>query len=175
MYKCEVCSKEFSTERSLIGHKSVHRIGGRYSVSRKKKYVDFECQNCGKMFGRKSNSLNKFCSTFCFGEKTRKETKFRIESNEQVSSGSLRKYLLDSAPWCSECQQGLIWNKKPLSLQHDHIDGNSDNNCLKNSRLLCPNCHTQTETFGVKGLGVGQRGKDTKRNKYLREYKAGLV
>ena len=47
---------------------------------------------------------------------------------------------------CSEC--GLSeWNNKPLSLQLDHIDGDSSNHVLKNLRLLCPNCHSQTDTY----------------------------
>lgn len=50
---------------------------------------------------------------------------------------------------CSECKLDS-WNNKPLSLQLDHIDGNRFNNNLTNLRLLCPNCHSQTETFSNK-------------------------
>ena len=35
-------------------------------------------------------------------------------------------------------------------MQIDHIDGNNKNDKLENYRYLCPNCHTQTETWGVK-------------------------
>jgi hypothetical protein len=37
-----------------------------------------------------------------------------------------------------------------LVLQLDHIDGDRSNNTIDNLRLLCPNCHTQTPTFGAK-------------------------
>ena len=37
MHKCETCDKEFDSHRKLNGHKSVHREGGRYSVSRRTK------------------------------------------------------------------------------------------------------------------------------------------
>ena len=50
-------------------------------------------------------------------------------------------------------------------MQLDHIDGNSDNNFLDNLRLLCPNCHTQTETFSTR------QKKNTVRNRYLRKSK----
>jgi len=42
------------------------------------------------------------------------------------------------------------YNNKPISLELDHIDGNSNNHQLSNLRLLCPNCHSQTETFRFK-------------------------
>ena len=38
----------------------------------------------------------------------------------------------------------------PLTLQLDHINGDHNDNRLENLRILCPNCHTQTETFGNK-------------------------
>ena len=50
---------------------------------------------------------------------------------------------------CSEC--GLTeWRGKPLSIQLDHINGINTDNRLENLRMLCPNCHTQTETFGAR-------------------------
>jgi len=84
---------------------------------------------------------------------------------------SVRRYLIEeNGESCDECGLGPIWNDNPLTLQTDHIDGNSDNNATNNVRLLCPNCHTQTETYGSKGSGNTVR-KNTKRNKYLQEYK----
>lgn len=53
---------------------------------------------------------------------------------------------------CSACELGNIWNNKPLTLQLDHINGISSDNRLENLRFLCPNCHTQTETYGSKNI-----------------------
>jgi hypothetical protein len=44
------------------------------------------------------------------------------------------------------------WNGKVLSLHLDHIDGNPKNNLITNLRLLCPNCHSQTETYCGKNV-----------------------
>lgn len=48
---------------------------------------------------------------------------------------------------CAIC--GLSeWNGKTLSLELDHINGINNDNRLENLRFLCPNCHSQTCTYG---------------------------
>ncbi len=48
---------------------------------------------------------------------------------------------------CDEC--GLTeWRGKPLSIQIDHINGVRSDHRIENLRMLCPNCHSQTATFG---------------------------
>lgn len=54
---------------------------------------------------------------------------------------------------CFECKIGTTYNGKSLRLQVDHINGNSLDDCLGNLRFLCPNCHSQTETFGSRNKG----------------------
>jgi 5-methylcytosine-specific restriction endonuclease McrA len=51
---------------------------------------------------------------------------------------------------CAICGLTKIWNNKPISLQIDHINGDSKDHRLNNLRLLCPNCHSQTDTFAGK-------------------------
>ena len=48
---------------------------------------------------------------------------------------------------CVLCGQNNIWNGKKLVLQLDHKNGNNKDNRIENLRILCPNCHTQTETY----------------------------
>lgn len=48
---------------------------------------------------------------------------------------------------CRDCNNSGEWNNKKLSLQLEHINGISDDNRLENLCFLCPNCHSQTETF----------------------------
>lgn len=39
------------------------------------------------------------------------------------------------------------WQGKKISFELDHIDGNNRNYNRNNLRYLCPNCHSQTDTF----------------------------
>lgn len=63
---------------------------------------------------------------------------------------------------CSMCGNNGEWCGKPLTLQLDHIDGDATNNEKPNLRWLCPNCHTQTETYGNKN-------KNSKRGYKIKE------
>jgi 5-methylcytosine-specific restriction endonuclease McrA len=48
---------------------------------------------------------------------------------------------------CSACGLKDSWQDKKLVLQIEHKNGNRKDNRLKNLTFLCPNCHSQTETF----------------------------
>lgn len=64
-----------------------------------------------------------------------------------VKTRLLRAGLLENR--CSEC--GLSeWRGKPLSIHVDHVNGIASDHRLENLRMLCPNCHSQTETYGGK-------------------------
>lgn len=48
---------------------------------------------------------------------------------------------------CEECWHKGEWNGKPLSLHLDHKNGNRRDARRENLRFLCPNCHSQTDTY----------------------------
>jgi len=68
----------------------------------------------------------------------------------KINNQILKKRLIEANMMedkCVECNISSIWNGKKLTLQLDHIDGNNENNELSNLRILCPNCHSQTDTW----------------------------
>ena len=53
---------------------------------------------------------------------------------------------------CQICGNFGEWNGKELVLQLDHINGDHFDHRLENLRFLCPNCHSQTDTFSGKNI-----------------------
>lgn len=73
--------------------------------------------------------------------------------NSTYSRHSLKKRILKNnliEYKCNECGIKNEWNGKLLSLQLEHKNGVNNDNRIKNLIFLCPNCHSQTETFGGK-------------------------
>ena len=73
-----------------------------------------------------------------------------LKENCKHNRNCLRRFIInnDLIPYrCAIC--GIDrWNGKTLSLELDHINGINNDNRLENLRFLCPNCHSQTTTYG---------------------------
>jgi Zn finger protein HypA/HybF involved in hydrogenase expression len=76
-----------------------------------------------------------------------------LVENSTHSNSGLKSKVCSAGLLKDECREcGLLpnWNDKPITLQLDHINGVNDDNRIENLRILCPNCHSQTDTFGRK-------------------------
>lgn len=57
-----------------------------------------------------------------------------------------KRVLLEQKNKCSIC--GIdSWLGEKITFHFDHIDGYKNNNSRENVRFICPNCHSQTETY----------------------------
>jgi len=72
----------------------------------------------------------------------------------QYPTSKLSKRLVNEGLKIYKCESCGIseYNNKHISLELNHIDGNSYNHILSNLELLCPNCHSQTDTYRSKKL-----------------------
>lgn len=86
------------------------------------------------------------------------------------NNGSLKRRLLRDGLMkyeCVNCGNTGVWKGKPLTLELDHINGDDQDNRLTNLRILCPNCHSQTDTF--RGRKVGTVSKLTLKTHEIRD------
>lgn len=75
----------------------------------------------------------------------------KFKNNSDLNKTTLRKYAIQYIPYvCECCGNDGEWLGKKISLQLDHINGINNDNRIENLRFLCPNCHSQTDTFGGK-------------------------
>ena len=131
------------------------------------------CITCSKNFKwMPSQSTGKFCSHKCRHTHLLNE---KIKSGNYTKSNAKSYFRRIKEYKCQICSISS-WNGKPLTLQLDHIDGNNKNNLVENFRWLCPNCHTQTDTWGTKNVSEegllrmkegGKLGRSLQENKKL--------
>lgn len=127
-----------------------------------------KCLNCEKeIIGNK-----KYCDNQCQADYQYKEWIIRWKNGQETGlkgdygiSNHLKRYLFKKFDnKCCQCGWGKTNTySNTIPLEVDHIDGDFRNNAENNLRLLCPNCHSLTETY--KGANKGQGRK--KRKKYL--------
>ncbi len=77
-------------------------------------------------------------------------------ANTRRNRGHLKTRLLRAGLKEGRCERCGIsdWFDRPLSLALHHINGDRLDNRLENLELLCPNCHSQTDTYSGRN---GQR------------------
>lgn len=182
--RCKQCGKPLSYEERhkkfcnsscAAKYNNTHRIIKTYKgkpikrrqviINNEKKLVKDRgnCINCGKPL---ENHQYKFCGSKCKGEYTKQTFLNQWKQgnhdgyipNGQVSH-FIKNYLFEKHNYkCEKCGWGEInpyTGKIPLEIHHK--DGNWQNNKEENLQVLCPNCHSLTETYKASNKGKGRK------------------
>ena len=85
-----------------------------------------------------------------------------VEHSTYARTSKLKERLIRAGMLANACAVCGIstWQGRPLSLHLDRVNGQRDDNRLTNLRLLCPNCHSQTDTYTGRNIGryIASRG-----------------
>jgi predicted transcriptional regulator len=92
------------------------------------------------------------------------DDEFFIKNSNRHGS-SIIKRLIKNGYKEYKCENCGIneWDGKPLRLQVHHINGEHNDNRIENLQLLCPNCHTQTDTYAKNNISKKKGFKITNR------------
>ena len=154
--QCEYCKKSF-TSKDKRKRFCNHSCSAKHHNSKRKKHNSI-CIVCAKEHRRKTE----YCSNKC--KKDHFIDRWLINEIDggwkYTVNGAARDYLLEQANYsCIECGENRKRKDGSTILQIDHIDGNWKNNKRENLRVLCPTCHSLTDTYGAKNMGNGRKWK----------------
>ena len=139
--------KESTSVIEVLKKLKMAPYGGNYSSFRSRaEYLGIDISH----FISKSTGVRK-------AKKTPVEVLFS-KRHKRAAGGQLKNRLLSERLKEYKCEScgNTEWMGRPIPLETHHKDGDSFNNLLENLELLCPNCHSFTDTY---------RGKKLKKNK----------
>lgn len=114
--------------------------GGNNNVTLKKRLAEYDISvdhfSIGGQRGVTRTEENVFCK------------------DSTATQPTLRRWFTkgEYVPYQCDCCGISEWQGKELALQLDHKNGDNHDNRLENLHWLCPNCHSQTDTFCGKHL-----------------------
>ena len=143
----EEAIKESYSIASVLKKLGLVATGGNYRIIHRKikeqkldtSHFTGQGHNKGKKLDRPKISLNDI-----------------LKENSNYQSYKLKNRMLKEnriSNKCQECGLENLWNGKPIKLHLDHINGDNTDHRIENLRMLCPNCHSQTETYAGKNKG----------------------
>ena len=144
--------KSSNSIAEILRHFGLRNIGGNYLTLKKRLQEDGIDYSHIKL-GLKSNRGRKF-PAYTLSREQCIEKWFVLQTDPFAKKGNLKYFVRkhNLIPYVCKCGNEGEWCGHPLSLQLDHVDGNSLNHVLSNLRWLCPNCHSQTVTFAGRNL-----------------------
>jgi hypothetical protein len=161
--KCGFCSTALPYEKRKLKFCD-HSCAAKKNNLGVRRHKIRRCTGCDTILNRGAKQHCKACWKRVRGVNPR-------SLEEARSPQSRRKVLLRTRG--SICQVCLLstWNGKPIAIEVDHINGNSDDNSSENLRLVCPNCHAQTDTYKGRNRFKGSQRQLKRRERY----RAGLT
>jgi hypothetical protein len=137
-----VVKQNFSIAKCLI-ELGLRPAGGNYKWFHKriKKY----CIDTSHFTGQGWNNGKKFD----YSSRRLPLEEILVLNSEYTSSNFLRIRLIKEGVKKHQCEVCLNteWNGKPIPIELEHCNGDNTDNRIENLKILCPNCHAQTDFY----------------------------
>lgn len=160
---CSSCAAKYNNVGRNHSEETKEKISKALRKTDNVQKKETRCLFCGKKL---SQGQRKFCSNECFQKFKEKERIDNWQKNPKVYSTEkippvIKRYLMSKYNCrCQRCGWGevnIITGKVPLEVHH--INGDCTDNREENLVLLCPNCHSLTDTHGSLNRGRSKRYK----------------
>jgi len=128
--------------RQVLQKLAVSPFGGNYDVLRKAiKHFDLDTSHFHGHAWNKGKKLG-----------PKQPIEYYLNNKIPIQSYKLKNRLLKEGIFDHQCMncKNAVWLNQPIPLELDHINGNNQDNRIKNLRMLCPNCHALTPTYRSK-------------------------
>jgi hypothetical protein len=136
-----IAVKTSTSIRQVLNKLGLKEAGGNYSITKTRiKNLGLDTSHFKGQAWNKGKTL---------GPRKPVEELLVNDRKHPYQSFKLKNRLLQEGIKIHQCECCGIteWRKKPTPLELDHINGINYDNRLENLRLLCPNCHAQTDTY----------------------------
>jgi len=147
---CPVCSGLIKFDRRKNTYCSQSCAARDCNARRVRISIGHVCESCGETWHRESGSRSRVC------KKCRKPC-VRNKPVEQCGNNRARRRALirERGHRCETCRR-TTWRGQPITIELEHVNGNSEDNEKGNLQLICPNCHSQTPTYKGRNRGNGR-------------------
>ena len=162
--ECSNCNKTFDKR---VGEVLISKNGKHFCTiscssiynGAKRGRNKIKCSGCELEIERQPSYVEKYNKSFCTTECQNNYSHAAyierwLKGEENGCSGTngtsthIKRYVLDKqSNKCLKCGTNNSWQGEALTLELDHINGDSKCNKESNLRCLCPNCHSQTDTY----------------------------